>query len=297
MTAALVRRQDRLRTLLDDRGAELDELHMTIPEVRSDNIEIPKGAPWKFVKVGDDGEHTVSELVSTPLTDIVLWDRGIPVDVSHGPLAGWPCDNILQCSIKTPHMHTEEEVLTVLGSVKIAKALLGKPLALTASPYQDLQEHLEVPRVDNEALAMRSDRGLPNIQWRPCSMLDFGNTSTEALRLALPSIEDAELPKTASEVEQSLPLRLTGPHGRSRHSAHEQREVLEGSTKSSGKRNEEAQGSSKAVSDKPSLDVAATAAQLDSLSIEGNGESNRQTALVEERKDPIRDWFKRCGYL
>jgi len=268
-------KEQRLRTNVldvDDNEAVVD-LRATLPGVGYPDELLENGVTRELIR-STGGNHKGGPFThpSRPTND--------DSDIS----TGWPCDKYLSCRIMTPHKHTSDEVITKLGHIPTVKDSSYGSSALTRT--------LGAQFLDIEAGTQK----LPDMQWRPCSMLDSYSTSTDTLRFALPSIPAADDDRTVTTVTTSpprspAPQRIKNPPSSRGHGTPE-RETASSPRKL-------AKGVGKQVTRSHSVvpDIQGATARMENLSIKGKEGSDTEAFPAESGDDPLRSWFKRCGYI
>lgn len=189
----------------------------------------------------------------------------------------WPCDEDLGCDINLPHDHTSKEVVGKLSQTRTAR--------------QSTHSQLELTPISNAIVRpQQPSTGLPDMRWKPCSMLDaYGTNSTDALLdalPALPSADDDESRAVAVVTKQAFPPLEGGPE----QYRFETRHLASAQQKPGGVSSMQAHDDERAVTSEG--DVGAAVEQLEALSIRVDGDRKGG-----EKEDPLRAWFVRCGYL
>lgn len=137
--------------------------------------------------------------VSSPKGDFAVIKRGHDETPAS---AFWSCDLclLLDCDEILSHIHSREEVAEKIGwtttSIELFNDHLAHPSALKHSapdPERTWSSSGSFETV--EAV------GLPDMRWRPCTMLDDFGTGTVALRLALPTVAEADEGKDIGETQ------------------------------------------------------------------------------------------------
>lgn len=149
-----------------------------------------------------DLKAALQEHVSSPKGDFAAIKRGHDETPAS---AFWSCDLclLLDCDEILSHIHSKEEVAEKIGwtttSIELFNDHLAHPSALKHSapdPEKTWSSSGTFETVEAE--------GLSDMRWRPCTMLDEFGTGTVALRLALPTVAEADEERYVGGTQDAL---------------------------------------------------------------------------------------------
>ena len=158
--------------MLDRCSEGINELRKALPDTKAETVLAQERSPWAF---GTDSRDKAlgEEFLSDESDSMINYS------------IGWPCARLLDCKIAHRHQHSHKEVLGALSvkpqSGRHYEDLIRLVGDILPNPDGDIKKETSSPNV------ARKDAG-PDMQWRPCSMLDAYGTSTDALRSALPPL-------------------------------------------------------------------------------------------------------------
>ena len=210
----------------------------------------------------------------------------------------WPCDRSLSCSLKQPHSHTRADVITKLGFLSSGSIEPSRENATLATSSAN-QYHSSSPSVhSNDFHNITSSQEQPDLQWKPCSMLDLNGSSTADLRSALPTIPDdsALQPEPSSQALTKEDRVLDLPTLVSDTTGSQVRSQMQPPVNSAQLIPSD-QDKSAVKYHALTSDISATVTQLEDLHIAGGTNADVKERQGTEGEDPFRAWFMRCGYL